>query len=64
MKNNLKAIRLEKNVTQEKLARIVDISLRQVQNIESGKSSPNVYLAIKIKKALKVENIEDIFYEY
>lgn len=61
MKNNVKISRNKVNMTQEELARICDVSLRQIQNIEGGKSIPKVDLAIKIKKALNVENIEELF---
>lgn len=61
MINNIKISRKSINMTQEELARICDVSLRQIQNIESGVSIPRVDLAIKIKKALNVKDIEDLF---
>lgn len=61
MKNNIKDIRKTQNITQEQLARIIDITLRQMQNIENNKNIPSVLIAIKIKKALNVENIEELF---
>lgn len=61
MINNLKKIRLEQNMTQEELARQCNISLRQIQNIENNKSIPRIDIALKIKKVLKRENVEEIF---
>lgn len=59
--NNLKIVRTNKNITQEKLARIVDVSLRTIQNIENKNYEPGVYLALRIKKALNVKDIEELF---
>jgi DNA-binding XRE family transcriptional regulator len=59
--NNIKIYREKEHITQEALARECDISLRHMQNIEAGKNIPNVMLAIKIKKALHVTSIEDLF---
>jgi DNA-binding XRE family transcriptional regulator len=61
MKNKVKNYRKEKNITQEQLARIIDITLKQVQNIENDRSIPRVDIAIKIKRALEVEKIEELF---
>lgn len=60
--NNIKKIRIQNNKTQEELARMLDISLRSYQNIESNKSNkqiPNVITAIKLAKILNtsVENL-------
>ncbi len=38
---NLKIIRLSRNLTQEKLAELVDIEQRQLTRIETGKSFPS-----------------------
>ena len=48
-------------MSQENLARQCDCTLRTIQNIENKDVSPSVYLAIKIKNALNVDNVEDIF---
>lgn len=63
MKNNMKKVRIEKGMTQEDLSRITDTSLTQIRNIENGRSIPSVLTAIKIKKALNVNNIEELFDE-
>jgi DNA-binding XRE family transcriptional regulator len=61
--NKIKYYREKINLTQESLARICDISLGYMQKLEYGKNVPTIYLALKIKKALHVENIEDLFPE-
>lgn len=61
-KNNLKDLRMEKNLSQEKLARIIEVSVRTIQNIEKN-SNTDIETAFKIKKALNCKNIEEIFKE-
>lgn len=63
MKNKIKEIRKDKQLTQEDISRKTGISLKQIQNIENNKSTPKIDIAIKIKKILKVKNLEDIFIE-
>jgi putative transcriptional regulator len=45
---------MQKNKTQEELARMLDISLRSYQNIESNKQIPNVITALKLAKLLNI----------
>lgn len=59
--NRVKEIRIKQGITQEKLARIVDVSLNTIQNIENQGREPRIKLAIKIKKALNVLDIEELF---
>jgi len=58
--NNVKDFRIKKGLTQEKLARICDVTLNTIQNIENKNYNPKVDLAIKIKKALNTD-IEELF---
>lgn len=60
MKNNLKTIRLEKGFTQVQIANKAHLSERGYQYIETGKRSPNVYLALEIAKALNA-TVEELF---
>ncbi len=52
----LKELRLEKNLTQEELAEILQINVRYIQLLE-GKSTPNVKLDTleDLAKALKIK---------
>lgn len=61
MKNKVKQIRLKKELSQEKLARIVDCTTSTIQNIENKNYEPRIGLAIKLKRALQVENVEELF---
>ncbi len=56
--NLLKKIRLSLSISQEELARKLDISLRHYQNIEQEKSIPNIYTALKLCKILKIDPFE------
>lgn len=53
--NNIKKIRKQKKLSQEKLARLSDISLNTLTKIESGFSkTPNIKTIVKISKALGI----------
>lgn len=60
--NKIKELRKNKNLSQEGLARQVDVSVRTIQNIEKN-SNTDLETAFKIKKALEAKNIEEIFTE-
>lgn len=59
-KKTLKDIRTERNITQEDLAKAVDVSRQTIISIEKGKYTPSVSLAIKIAKYFKV-SVEELF---
>jgi DNA-binding XRE family transcriptional regulator len=61
MVNKVKIVRLSRKMSQEKLAREIDISLNQMKNIENERSIPSVFTALKIKKALRCITIEELF---
>lgn len=59
LKNILKQKRQEMNISQEKLARLVDTSFRTIQHYE--KELPNnVVIFLKILKTLNIEKVSDI----
>lgn len=58
----LKAIRIEKGLSQKQLADMVGISQPSYSNIENGKRNPTVKTLKKIVKALNC-NIEDLLEE-
>ena len=60
--NAIKKIRLEKNISQEKLAQLSKISRRHMSTIESGETDIKCQTLEKISKGLKV-NISDIYIE-
>lgn len=61
--NNVKNIRKTKNLTQEELAEIADLSISYVKQIESCKDFKNLTLTtmLKLSKALDT-TINNLFY--
>jgi len=52
---NIKKIRLQQRLSQEKLARLTDISLNTLTKIESGFTKrPSIQTVYKIAKALNI----------
>ncbi|HEA18284.1 MAG: helix-turn-helix transcriptional regulator [Pseudoalteromonas prydzensis] len=60
MKNRLKVLRAEHDLTQAKLAELLDVSRQTVNAIEKGKFDPSLPLAFKAARLFKLK-IEDIF---
>ena len=61
LKNNLKAIRLEKNISQQQLADMVGVSRNTISSVETGQFNPTAKLALILCIALD-KKFEDIFY--
>lgn len=61
LKNNLKAIRAEKGLSQAQLAQIVGVSRNTISSIETGQFNPTAKLALVLCTALD-KKFEDIFY--
>ncbi|OXS64407.1 MULTISPECIES: helix-turn-helix transcriptional regulator [Rossellomorea] len=63
MKNKrMKIARVESDVSQEQLARIVGVTRQTINLIESGKYNPSLKLCIDISKALN-KTLNDLFWE-
>ena len=60
MKNRIKVLRAEKDMTQSDLAGAVDVSRQTINAIEKGKFDPSLPLAFKISKYFNMP-IEEIF---
>ena len=60
MKNRLKVLRAEHNMTQQDLAKAVDVSRQTINAIEKQKFDPSLVLAMKLSRLFKHE-IEEIF---
>jgi putative transcriptional regulator len=60
MKNRLKVLRAEHNLTQQSLAEAVEVSRQTINAIEKEKFDPSLVLAIKLSRLFKTE-IESIF---
>ena len=60
LKNQIRRLRFEKNMTQEELALRTGVSRQTIMSIESAKTNPSVLLAYKIAAALGVD-ITEVF---
>ena len=61
LKNNLKALRKEKNLSQQDLADLVGVSRNTISSIETGQFCPTAKLALVLCIALDLQ-FEDVFY--
>ena len=57
---NIKAERVRKDITQEKFAELVDISLSHASKIEQGLTSPTAFVLYKMAKVLNIQ-MEEFF---
>lgn len=60
MKNRLRILRAEKEVTQADLADIIGVSRQTINAMEKGKYVPSTVLALKLAVYFKVQ-VTDIF---
>ncbi len=60
MKNRLKVLRAENDLTQADLANKLEVSRQTINAIEKGKFDPSLPLAFKISNLFKM-SIEEIF---
>jgi putative transcriptional regulator len=62
LQNNLKKLRFNNNqITQDELAKKVEVSRQTINAIELGKFNPSVKLALTIAEFFNCK-VEDIFY--
>ncbi len=62
LKNKLKTLRFNNNqITQEDLAKKMNVSRQTINAIENGKFNPSIKLALLISAYFNC-NIEDVFY--
>ena len=61
LQNNLKEIRIEKNISQQQLADMVGVSRNTISSIETGQFNPTAKLALILCVALD-KKFEDMFY--
>lgn len=61
LKNNLKALRKEKNLSQQDLADLVGVSRNTISSIETGQFCPTAKLALVLCIALD-RQFEEVFY--
>ncbi|MDA7803898.1 helix-turn-helix domain-containing protein [Crocinitomix sp.] len=56
--NNIKRLRVEKKISQEKLAELSDLDRTYIQSIEKGERNISVEVLLKLSVALRVEVTE------
>ena len=53
--DNIRIARLQRRISQEKLAEMVDISTKYLNMIENRKANPTIVIVVKICMALDIE---------
>ena len=61
LKNNLKKVRTDHNLSQTQLAELVGVSRNTISSIETGQYQPTAKLALTLCIALD-KKFEDLFY--
>ncbi|EAC2237266.1 helix-turn-helix transcriptional regulator [Listeria monocytogenes] len=63
MKNiKMKVARVEKDISQEELAKLIRVSRQTISSVEAGNYNPTLNLCIAICKALG-KTLDDLFWE-
>ena len=60
MKNRIEAIRKERGIRQEELARQMGVSRQTISSLETGRYNPSIFLAWKIARYFDM-TIEEVF---
>lgn len=57
---NIKAERTRKNLSQEKLSELIQVSMQTISQIEQGKQTPSVFIIFDISNVLDI-SMEELF---
>lgn len=60
MKNRLESIRNEQGISQEELAKALEVSRQTISSLENGRYNPSIILAFKIARYFN-RTIEEVF---
>ena len=60
MKNKIEAIRTERGIRQDELAKALGVSRQTISSLENGRFNPSITLAYKIAKLFGM-TIEEVF---
>lgn len=60
MKNRIKVLRAEKNLSQDELSKSIEVSRQTINAVENGKFNPSVKMALKMSKIFNC-TVEEIF---
>ncbi len=61
MKTHIKKFRRIMDLTQEDLAKMVNVSRQTIIALEQGRYNPSLVLAYNVTKALQKKHIEEVF---
>ena len=61
LKNYVQTFRNDLRLTQEELAKSVNLTRQSIIAIEKGKFTPSIYTALRLARALNTE-VENLFY--
>jgi putative transcriptional regulator len=61
LRNNLKVLRAQLNITQEELAAAIGVTRKTINTIERGRFTPSTILALKLAGFFNIP-VEKIFY--
>lgn len=60
MKNRIVELRRERNMTQEELATLCEVTRQTIISLEGGRYNPSIFLAYKIARVFS-RRIEEVF---
>lgn len=60
LKNRLESIRNEQGISQEELAKALEVSRQTISSLENGRYNPSIILAFKIARYFN-RTIEEVF---
>ena len=60
LKNRIRVLRAEKEISQKELAEVIGVSRQTVNSIEKGKFNPSVITALKVAEYFGVD-VETVF---
>ena len=60
MKNRIEAIRKERGILQDEMAKAMGVSRQTISSLENGRYNPSIMLAYKIARYFEM-TIEDVF---
>ncbi|HHX60103.1 MAG TPA: helix-turn-helix transcriptional regulator [Epulopiscium sp.] len=60
MKNRLEEIRKQREISQQEMATILEVSRQTISSLENGRYNPSIILAFKIARYFDM-SIEEIF---
>ena len=60
MKNRVRELRKNRNLTQEQFGDLLEVSRQTINSIENGRFDPSLTLALKIARSLE-DSVEGIF---